>query len=199
MLSVNSNLAMLFGLLVSTPHAGEVHKALEKGQVERAKSLLTGDPELVQSRDNYRRTPLHLAAGAGRVEVVKALIAAGADVEAQSWDTGWRPLSHAVVAGHEKVVTKLIAAGADVNAKGWTDWGPLEHAAVRARPEVVKILLAAGARVDDDYKWLDEQIEPSTKMRMSPEERRPYVDRLKEVRRLIKAAKAKAGGRSASP
>jgi hypothetical protein len=40
---------------------GEIHRLLQDGQTEKAKTLLAKDPRLVNTRDDSSQTPLHSA------------------------------------------------------------------------------------------------------------------------------------------
>jgi len=65
-------------------------------------------------KDEYSRTPLHLAADLGNLAIAKQLINAGADTNAA---TGYSPLMHAALKGDVKMVNLLIGSGTDVGYK----------------------------------------------------------------------------------
>jgi ankyrin repeat protein len=75
---------------------------------------------LVNTVDNWKRTPLIHAAGAGAVEVVKILLTSNADINAVDM---WKrtPLMHAAYAGASEVVDVLLDNKADVNSVGRDD------------------------------------------------------------------------------
>jgi len=62
----------------------EIHELAQAGEVEKLKSLLDDDPELINALGQFDRTPLHAAAEYGNVECVGLLIERGADVNARS-------------------------------------------------------------------------------------------------------------------
>ena len=113
----------------------ELHEAVEKGDIESVKQLMTGGAD-VNAKGTAELTPLHNAAGGGHKEIAEQLIAKGANVNAKSkW--GQTPLHNAAYEGYKEIAELLIAAGADVNAKDDGDVPneipgetPLNHAEV---------------------------------------------------------------------
>eukprot|EP00455_Lapot_gusevi_P047428 TRINITY_DN6409_c0_g1_i2.p1 TRINITY_DN6409_c0_g1~~TRINITY_DN6409_c0_g1_i2.p1 ORF type:complete len:294 (-),score=2.92 TRINITY_DN6409_c0_g1_i2:48-929(-) len=73
----------------------------------------------IDPRDNYARTPLHLAARDGRIEAVYSLLYHGAQIDAVDFykDT---PLHLAAVTNSLAVVQMLVRYGADVNLRNAT-------------------------------------------------------------------------------
>jgi 26S proteasome non-ATPase regulatory subunit 10 len=98
-------------------------------------TLITTDPNLVNTPDGDGRTALHWASSSGALDIVKILIDNGAVVD-QRDASGWSALhiagdfvnrggtrfadaecKNAVSAGQEDVVRELVGAGADVSAR----------------------------------------------------------------------------------
>ncbi|THH29427.1 hypothetical protein EUX98_g4771 [Antrodiella citrinella] len=126
-----------------------IHTAALNNQVGLVRSLISQDPELVNSVDVDGRTPLHWAASSGSLSIARDLIDHKAVVDATD-GSGWTPLHIAVSAGHEEVVRELLGAGADVkrtNDKGIT---ALHYAASKSRVDIGKLLVARGADVSPD-------------------------------------------------
>ncbi|KDQ59132.1 hypothetical protein JAAARDRAFT_33865, partial [Jaapia argillacea MUCL 33604] len=99
-----------------------IHNAAQNKQFYLVRSLVTGDPKLVDALDADQRTPLHWAASSGSVEITQYLLNQNAEVDKPD-NSGWTPLHIAVSAGNDGVVRELIGAGADVkktNDKGIT-------------------------------------------------------------------------------
>ena len=145
--------ALLVVSLASTNLAfcGPIHDAASKGDVNKVKALLQGDPKLVSSKDKLGNTPLHLAAFHGQTAAAQALIDAGADVNAKNnygpYTPGdlWQVLSSN---NHQDPVTLLQLHGVDARdmANGYT---PLDLAIFASRhKDVVNLLLAKGADVN---------------------------------------------------
>jgi len=104
-------LAALLALAWSIPaFCGEIHDAVEQGDLAKVKALVEGNPELLSSEDNNGWTPLRSAASEGHKDVVELLLAHGADVNANG-DGGWTPLQWAAYAGYKDVVELLRQYG----------------------------------------------------------------------------------------
>lgn len=75
---------------------GGIHKAAKDGDLEKLKSLLDENAELINDRDPMLGyTPLHRAASQGNYEIVQYLLENGADVNPKS-KKGETPLKLAV-------------------------------------------------------------------------------------------------------
>ena len=136
---------------------GEIHSAAGHGRVARVKSLLKDNPDVVFSKDDYGKTPLHWAARNDCSDVAKLLLANHADVNAKD-NTGWTPLHEAAATGpdgQKDTVELLLANHADVNAKDNFGETPLLLAAYWGYKEVVEVLLAHAADVNvmDSQGW----------------------------------------------
>ncbi len=161
---------ILFSLLISSPAfaAADAVKsanldpnslllltAAQKGDAETVGRLIA-ERVHIDARDDYGRTPLHVAAENGQAEVAALLIEAGADIEAQTtriYNLFWfaTPLMVAAQRGHTSVVESLISAGADVNAREKTDldpWTALHFAADAGQAGAAELLIANGADVN---------------------------------------------------
>jgi ankyrin repeat protein len=132
--------------VVSCAQKSEISKAASAGDVEKVKALLKNNPKLicdkgfyddtplhfaanrevaelllangavVDARDRWGNTPLHMAASAGYREVVEVLLAHGADVNAKAPPiarTGgdWTPMYDAASSHHDDVVDLLRQRG----------------------------------------------------------------------------------------
>ena len=126
---------------------GEIYDAAGVGNLAKVQALLKSNPDLVSSKDNQYRTPLHYAADSGQKAVAELLLANGADVNAKD-KNGWTPLHWAAERGHKNVAQLLLASKADVNAKNSTGATPLHFAAASNHKDVAELLLANGADVD---------------------------------------------------
>ncbi len=70
--------------------------AIERKDLETARELIAGDPELVHARDDVGATPLHHAAYGGLCELALLLLDAGADVNAVDGRFGATPAGWAI-------------------------------------------------------------------------------------------------------
>lgn len=118
--------------------------AAKKGDLARARKLIT--PQNVNCRDTHGRnsTPLHLAAGYNNLEVAEALLEAGAAVSARD-KGGLVPLHNAASYGHVELAALLLRAGTPPNAADRWGFTPLHEAAHKARTQLCALLLAHGA------------------------------------------------------
>jgi tetratricopeptide (TPR) repeat protein len=82
----------LIALAWSRPvFCGEIHDAVKAGDLAKVKALIKDNPKLVSSRDDFSKTPLHIAAQEGHKDVVELLLAKGAEVNAVDF-FGFTPL-----------------------------------------------------------------------------------------------------------
>ncbi|KAI8426788.1 hypothetical protein MSG28_014472 [Choristoneura fumiferana] len=118
--------------------------AAKRGELARARKLIT--PQNVNCRDAHGRnsTPLHLAAGYNNLEVAEALLEAGAAVSARD-KGGLVPLHNAASYGHLELAALLLRAGTPPNAADRWGFTPLHEAAHKARTQLCALLLAHGA------------------------------------------------------
>jgi len=116
------NLSKSGSLLASDQPSGRVATNAEAEYLVRIRAMVKDSPDLVNSRDEKRYTPLHLAAELGYYSAAEFLIAHRANVNAvidarnitQSL-RGQTPLHRAAYSGHKKVVELLLSHGAEVN------------------------------------------------------------------------------------
>ncbi|MBD3272843.1 hypothetical protein GF385_00640, partial [Candidatus Dependentiae bacterium] len=104
------------------------------------------EKDIINIKDKYRNTPLHLAAKKGHQEIVEMLLAKeGVDPSARD-RYGNTPLHFAAKKGHPEIVKMLLAKDADLsNAENFIKSTPLHFAAEKGHQEIVEILLARGA------------------------------------------------------
>src|SRR3954470_15526723 len=63
---------------------GEIHEAVKRGNLEKVRTLVVGQPELVSSKDEGGMAPLHYAVQKGRADIAEFLLASGACVNEKS-------------------------------------------------------------------------------------------------------------------
>ena len=135
------------------PTAGEIagykglHAAAARGDTAEIGKLIAAKANL-NARDDYSRTPLHVATFGRHREALAALIKAGADLNARENDR-YDAVTIAAVADDAATLKLLLEAGA--SAKQVTsryDGTALIAAAHLGHDEVVKLLIAAGAPLD---------------------------------------------------
>jgi len=85
--------------------------AADIGDCAAIDRMLASDAKIIEARDRFGRSALHLAARHGNLDVVKSLINRGADVGAQD-ESGQTPLHLALREDYVDVALALISAGA---------------------------------------------------------------------------------------
>lgn len=151
-----SRLASLLSLCLlvggsTVAFCGPIHDAARKGDANKIKALLQGDPKLVADRDKNGDTPLHLAALHGQLAAAQVLIDAGADVNAKNNYGAFTPgdLGNVFASNnHRDPVTLLNVHGIDTRdmKNGYT---PLDLCLFASRhKELMQLLIAKGADVN---------------------------------------------------
>ncbi len=121
-------------------------EAARLGQLERLKSLLDQQPELLHARmSKGDSTLLHHAAFNGRDAVVQELLARKADVNARNHG-GLTPLHDCVLRGTIESAVMLLEHGASLTVRNNEGQTPLAYALAKNRPEMAGLLQERGAQ-----------------------------------------------------
>ncbi len=124
----------------------DVFDASAVGDVDRLRSLLDDDPDLVSEVAGDGFTPLHLAAFFGQPKVVELLLARSADPDATATNgSALRALNSAAAAGHHSIAHLLLDHGAEVDPQQAGGFTPLHSAAHNGDVVMVHLLLERGA------------------------------------------------------
>jgi len=111
---------------------------------------------VLEGRDEFQNTPLHLASGNGHLEVVKFLVSQGANVNALN-DAGNTPLHWAALLGELQVVEYLLSQGADPCIHNEFQRTPLDEALGKGHSSVVSVLeKVLESQGKTDTSWLKE-------------------------------------------
>lgn len=128
--------------------AQNIFEAIQKGDLEEVKSILTQNKDAINNQDKDKDTPLHYAAQLGNEEITELLISKGASLNTQNFQ-GYTPLHWAASKGHLMVVEILILHGADVHLKTQRGRTPLFLVAMNnGNASIARLLLDAGADVN---------------------------------------------------
>lgn len=126
--------------------AGEIHEAIEEGNVDQVTRLIRDHPDLLlEQNDNPTQDyPLHTAASEGQLEIARLLLDAGAEIDALDRDAS-TPLHDAALRGHPEVVALLLERGADVHRRDFNGAYSLSFAVSGGDTTVIRQIIAAGA------------------------------------------------------
>lgn len=116
----------------------KITRAIQRGLEQEVAALIKEQPQLLEERDRFGQTLLHLAVD--RPGLVRLLLQAGASVQATDKE-GQTPLHQAQ---NLESIRILLSQGAPPNATNALGATPL-HRAVRRGPEALRLLLQAGA------------------------------------------------------
>src|SRR5580692_5638508 len=103
-----SAIIVLLLMVLTSCSRYNIFDATENGDLEKVKSLLKDNPDLVFSKDTNGATPLFWAAANGRKNVAELLLTDKADVNAKD-NQGETPLHEAAWDGNEAIAERLLA------------------------------------------------------------------------------------------
>ena len=138
-------------ILSNLSFCSEIHVAVQSGDLDKVKTLIKTNPDLVFTNDQYGNTPLFFAK---TKEMAEFLLKNKAKVDARNNSKG-TPMENAADYGYYDVAEFLIANGAKVEARDMFGTTPLMGAAMNGRKDVVKLLLSNKADIngkDDEGK-----------------------------------------------
>lgn len=144
---------ILFMLALTVIHAQDIITAATEGNREKIKELLAKNPELVKTKDENGRTPLHWASRGVHFEVLKYLVENKADVNAKDINK-ITPLVSAVSRNHFEAVKFLLDHNAKVQEEDNLQKAPILYALRGDTKLVLELLIKKGAslEVKNDYE-----------------------------------------------
>ncbi len=150
-----SVLLVVFLSSISPICADDVHRAVEKGDLQLVLSLIDNRTESLNAQDENGRTPLNLATKLGFSEIADSLIGRRADINLTDKENR-SPLHHAAANGNLSITRLLLEHGTTtINDTSLTRrggfvgrWTPLHEACLNSHPEMVQLLLDHGANIE---------------------------------------------------
>lgn len=134
-------------VFVAIASAGEIHDATQQGDLNRVKTLIEANPELINATDDFSHTPLHFAAAGGQKEIAEFLLSKDADVNVLNGQNQ-SALLYAAYFGNAEILELLAARGAKLNEQDILGRTPLHYAARQHNLEAVKSLITNKAELD---------------------------------------------------
>jgi ankyrin repeat protein len=147
-------LAILFGkdsiVAVLRKHGAHygispIFDAVVSGDETKTALLLAETPSLVNIKDTFGQTPLHVAVRLQNTRMAKLLLERHADINEKE-KSNQTSLEVAVYQGDEKTVALLLAQGADTNLSYMPGESPLTVALGRGYPGIATLLRQHGAK-----------------------------------------------------
>ena len=100
-------------IMPSLATAGEIHDAIEAGDIALVQQLLSSDKLHANEANEKGTPPLTLAVQKGMTEIADLLLGAGAEIDAKD-ARGLTPLFWSVINGNRAMAELLVSRGADV-------------------------------------------------------------------------------------
>ncbi|MEE9442081.1 MAG: ankyrin repeat domain-containing protein [candidate division Zixibacteria bacterium] len=140
-------IALLLFAAASTLHAQEIFDAVKANDLSTVKRLITKDLSLVNQKDNYDNTLLHIAADSGYVKIAEYLLGEGADISTKNAE-GNTPLHLAALFGHVGVSELFIQNKADLNAVNVQLYTPLHSAVFNGQDDLSRLCIEKGVDIE---------------------------------------------------
>lgn len=144
-------IVLILVLICAAATAGEIHQAVEAGDLARVEALVRADADVVAEADDQRdrNLPLHIAAKTGQLEIIEYLIDNGAVVDGHDRDES-TPLMVACLLGQPEAAMLLIKHGAKVDQADLNGATPVTFAMGSGNMEVIQLLLDSGIDFSSD-------------------------------------------------
>lgn len=137
------NLCFLLVTFFASAQTKNVFDIARKGTLSEINEIYKNKPELINSVDGNKSSPLILACYKGNEEVAFFLIDKVDDI---NYNSGMgSALMASIMSGNEKIVKKLIEKKADLNQKDTQGKTALIYAAFFNKNIIAKLLIEAGA------------------------------------------------------
>jgi ankyrin repeat protein len=128
--------------------AEDIFEPIKKGDLGQVKAILEKNPDLLNVRGEYDRTPLLQAAFSNQTDVFRFLLEKGADFSLPDKE-GFCPLHFVVFNGKRDLADLLISKGASIDSNtNVIKATPLHVAVFEAPKDLVELLIAKGASLN---------------------------------------------------
>jgi len=131
--------------------AGEIHRAVEKNDIEKTRSIISADHRAVSEKNdndpnNNLLLPIHIAASYDEPHIIELLVSNGADANSRN-QRNETPLHLAAICGSLNAAEALLKLSAGVNAVSQNGSTPL-HLVLNKPFEMGKLLIKYGANIN---------------------------------------------------
>lgn len=134
-------LLMLFNMAI----AQEIFDAVQNANLDKVKELISGNPGLVNSKNENDFTPLHFAVTIDNVEIVKYLLKNGASIDEKSKNGGHTPLMRlAYASGNVQIAKLLVEHRSDINIMDDQNISVFRRAVSLGKKDFVEFLMEKG-------------------------------------------------------
>lgn len=140
---------MLLAAIVASGCTPSPHDLVARGELDALRARLVDTPELVDTRNDLGKTPLHYAVTFDQFAMLEILVEAGADVNAAD-ATGMTPLHVAAALNRGELARWLIEAGAAIEATDAFGDTPLHTACMFGATDAISVLVRSGAALEPE-------------------------------------------------
>ncbi|MFH0761230.1 MAG: ankyrin repeat domain-containing protein [Bacteroidota bacterium] len=137
-------------LAAGANNAQDILNAVRKGNVEEVKQHLASDPNLINTKDEFRNDLLFLAILNKDLKMAELLLKSGIDVTYARKDVGNNALHTAAGTGPIDMIKLLLSYSVDMNKVNSFGTTPLITAITREQKEIAYLLLEKGASFSFD-------------------------------------------------
>lgn len=138
-------IAICFGM--SCTVSENIHEIVKKDDKKKLVRLLRKNPELINTKDEFSRTALHLATDCENNDIADLLIEKGAEIDVKDLNSK-TPLHYAAIRNKVSMAELLLEKGADINSQDKDDFAPIHYAGMHNHPGFMKFLIDEGAKID---------------------------------------------------
>lgn len=124
-----------------------LQSAIQSGNLEEVKALITKHPDLGVKADPRGLHPLFEAMSSYHPEIAEILVSANIPLDYEN-DSGITAVTLAITKGYLSLAETLIQKGAAINQENKDGWTPLRFAVEMGNAPAVKLLIRAGANIN---------------------------------------------------
>ncbi len=126
----------------------DIFAPIKKGDLDQVKALLEKNPDLLNTRGEYDRTPLIEAAFSKQTAIFKFLVEKGADLSLSNKE-GFTPFDFVIFLGEKELVDLVISKGVPIDSNNNVmKVTGLDLAASLGHKDIAELLIAKGASLN---------------------------------------------------